>query len=197
VQIAIGHASFYVPADHEAASKFVGQYTFSAKYSADDWSLFRFERIEMWLWIPDLARFLDANRLPLRLKTFQPGIQINFYGLPRTDPVQCDRTAHVLREKPMKKLVFAVLLICSPAISSLAWAQTKLLPKSVTARVDNCAPIGRTEDGRLVYSMKCENLPAPTPPPPQAEVKEAPPPEPEVQRSGIFGLSYERKRPEQ
>jgi hypothetical protein len=42
--------------------------------------------------------------------------------------------------------------------------------------------------------MKCDNLPAPPPPPPQAEIRE-PPPEPEVQRSGIFGWSYERKRP--
>ena len=94
-----------------------------------------------------------------------------------------------MREMSMKKLVFAVLLISSPAL-----AQTKLLPKSVTARVDNCAPIGRTEDGKLVYSMKCENLPVP---PPQAQIREAPapPPEPEVQRSGIFGWSYERKRP--
>jgi hypothetical protein len=88
----------------------------------------------------------------------------------------------------MKKLVFAILLISTPA-----WAQTKLVPKTATARVDNCAPIGRTEDGKLVYSMKCDNLPAPPSPPPQAEA--APPPEPEVQRSGIFGLSYERKRP--
>jgi hypothetical protein len=85
----------------------------------------------------------------------------------------------------MKKLVFAILLIASPA-----WAQTKLVPKSATARVDNCAPIGRTADGKLVYSMKCEILPAPPPPPPQAEVE--PPPEPEVQRSGIFGLSLSR-----
>jgi hypothetical protein len=77
----------------------------------------------------------------------------------------------------MKKLVFAILLIASPA-----WAQTKLTPKGAAARVDNCAPIGRTEDGKPVYSMKCDNLPAP-------------PPEPEVQRSGIFGWSYERKRP--
>ncbi|HMH60391.1 MAG TPA: hypothetical protein VK561_03725 [Bradyrhizobium sp.] len=87
----------------------------------------------------------------------------------------------------MKKLVFAILLISSPA-----WAQTKLPPKSVTARADPCAPIGRTADGKLVYSMKCDNLPAP--PSPQAEIS-APPPEPEVQRSGIFGWSYERKRP--
>jgi hypothetical protein len=86
----------------------------------------------------------------------------------------------------MKKLVFAILLISSPA-----WAQTKLSPKSVTARADPCAPIGRTADGKLVYSMKCDNLPVP--PSPQAEIS-APPPEPEVQRSGIFGWSYERKR---
>jgi hypothetical protein len=94
----------------------------------------------------------------------------------------------------MKKLLLALLLIASPA-----WAQTKLTPKNVTARADNCAPIGRTADGKLVYSMKCDNLPAPPAPPPQAEVREAPapPPEPEVQRSGIFGWSYERKRPDQ
>jgi hypothetical protein len=93
-----------------------------------------------------------------------------------------------LRENPMKKLIFAILLLASPA-----WAQTKLLPKGATARVDNCAPIGRTADGKLVYSMKCENLPVPLPP--QAEIRDAPPPEPEVQRGGIFGWSYERKRP--
>jgi len=92
----------------------------------------------------------------------------------------------------MKKLVFAILLIASPAL-----AQTKLVPKGVAARVDNCAPIGRTEDGKLVYSMKCENMPAPPPPPPQAEIKEAPAPEPEIHRSGIFGMSYEMKRPDQ
>jgi hypothetical protein len=90
----------------------------------------------------------------------------------------------------MKKLVLAILLIASPA-----WAQVKLVPKGATARGDPCAPIGRTADGKLVYSMKCDNLPASPPPPPQAEIKEAPPPEPEVQRSGIFGWSYERKRP--
>jgi hypothetical protein len=93
----------------------------------------------------------------------------------------------------MKKLVLVILLVCSPAL-----AQTKLTPKNTTARLDNCAPIGRTADGKLVYSMKCDNLPAP---PPQAEVREAPAPtaapEPEVQRSGIFGWSYERKRPDQ
>jgi hypothetical protein len=96
----------------------------------------------------------------------------------------------------MKKLVLVILLVASPAL-----AQTKLTPKAA-ARVDNCAPIGRTADGKLVYSMKCDNLPAP-PAPPQAELREAPTPapaaapEPEIQRSGIFGWSYERKRPDQ
>jgi hypothetical protein len=67
----------------------------------------------------------------------------------------------------MKKLLLAILLISSPA-----WAQTKPLSKGATARVDNCAPIGRTEDGKLVYSMKCDNLPAPPAPPQQAETRE-------------------------
>jgi hypothetical protein len=95
----------------------------------------------------------------------------------------------------MKKLVSVILLVSSPAL-----AQTKLTPKNTTARLDNCAPIGRTADGKLVYSMKCENLPAAPAPPPQADL--APPaptaaPEPDIQRSGIFGWSYERKRPDQ
>src|SRR6266852_1182132 len=92
---------------------------------------------------------------------------------------------YILRERPMKKLVFAILLISSPA-----WAQTKLLPKSATARADPCAPIGRTADGKLVYSMKCDNLPAPPSPPPQAEIS-APPPEPEV----LVGPMKERDQP--
>src|SRR5260370_31831071 len=100
------------------------------------------------------------------------------------------RTADVLREKPMKKLALAILLISSPA-----WAQTKLLPKGATARADHCAPIGRTEDGKLVYSMKCDNLPAPPPPPPQADTRAGPAPAPQVQRSGIVRCTYERKRP--
>ena len=93
----------------------------------------------------------------------------------------------------MKKLLLVLLLIASPA-----WAQTKLTPKSTGARADNCAPIGRTAKGELVYSMKCDNLPAPPASPPQAEVKEAaPPPEPEVRKSGLFGWSYDRRKPEE
>jgi hypothetical protein len=116
-------------------------------------------------------------------------------GFPK--PIRSAPSRACLPIKPMKKLVFAILLIASPGIVSPVLAQTKLVPKGAAARVDNCAPIGRTEDGKLVYSMKCETLPTPPPPPLQAEVTPAPPPEPEVQRSGIFGWSYERKRPDQ
>jgi hypothetical protein len=92
----------------------------------------------------------------------------------------------------MKKLIFIILLVASPA-----WAQVKLVPKNVATRADPCAPIGQTADRKLVYSLKCDNLPA-APPPPVAEVAAPPPPpEPEVRRSGIFGLSYEVKRPDQ
>jgi hypothetical protein len=94
----------------------------------------------------------------------------------------------------MKKLLLVLLLIASPA-----WAQTQLTPKVTAAKgttariVDNCAPIGKTAKGELVYSLKCDSLPAPPPPPPQAEAP-APPPEPEVQRGGIFGWSYDRRQ---
>jgi len=135
--------------------------------------------------------FRAGNRVYWLGGSLSPRSQTTAVDIPWPIRFNKDRTAHVSREKPMKKLVFAILLISSPA-----WAQTKLVPKSATARVDNCAPIGRTADGKLVYSMKCDNLPAP-PPPPQAEVAPPPPPEPEVRRSGIFGWSFERKRPDE
>src|SRR3954454_5554562 len=102
---------------------------------------------------------------------------------------------HLLRAQPMKKLLLAMLLIASPALAQTQPAP-KAVPKSTTARaLDACAPIGRTAKGELVYSMKCDILPAP-PPPPQAEAAPAPapPPEPEVQRGGIFGWSYDRRQ---
>ena len=94
----------------------------------------------------------------------------------------------------MKKLLLPLLLIASPAS-----AQTQLTPKMTTAKgmtarvVDNCAPIGRTAKGELVYSLKCDNLPAPPSPAPVAEAP-PPPPEPEAQRGGIFGWSYDRRQ---
>jgi hypothetical protein len=90
----------------------------------------------------------------------------------------------------MKQLILVMLLLSSPA-----WSQTRSGPKAATAHIDNCAPIGRTADGKLVYSMKCETLPVPPAPPPQAEASETPAPasEPQTQRSGLFGWSYDRR----
>jgi hypothetical protein len=95
----------------------------------------------------------------------------------------------------MKKWLLLVALIASPA-----WGQTQLTPKikSAPAHADSCAPIGKTAKGELVYSMKCGNLPVPPAPPPQAEIREAaPPPEPEVRRTGLFGWSYNRRKPDE
>jgi hypothetical protein len=91
----------------------------------------------------------------------------------------------------MKKLIFVVLLIASPA-----FAQVKLVPKSVTSRADPCAPIGQTADRKLIYSIKCDHVPGPPALPPQAEVT-PPPPEPETHRSGIFGFSFDARKPDQ
>ena len=109
------------------------------------------------------------------------------------DAIRLNGNGLMFQARPMWRIVLILLLAAAPAT-----AQVKLTPKSTTtARSDPCAPIGRTADGKLVYSMKCEHLPAPPAPSPQAEVKEtAPPatePEPEVRRSGIFGWSYDRR----
>jgi hypothetical protein len=101
----------------------------------------------------------------------------------------------------MKTLTIAIVLVALQVPCLPAGAQTGSAPKG-RARADNCAPIGRTAKGELVYSMTCENPPAPQASsqqasPPQAETKDTAPPEPEVRRSGLFGLSYEVKRPDQ
>ena len=101
----------------------------------------------------------------------------------------------------MKKFLLSLLLITSPAL-----AQTQQVPKdtvkpaakgAAARAADVCAPIGKTAKGELVYSMKCDNLPAPAALPPQAEVRETPLPEPEVRRSGLFGWSYDRRKPDE
>lgn len=78
------------------------------------------------------------------------------------------------------RLLIATLLMTSPS-----WAQAK---PPVPVRTDPCAPIGRTADGQLVYSMKCENLPAPVAPPRAAAAVAAPTPAPaaEEEKGGLF-----------
>ena len=99
----------------------------------------------------------------------------------------------------MMKKLFLLLLLATPA-----WGQNQppVGPKPASkgvARVDNCAPIGRTANGELVYSMKCDNLPAPVPPP-QAKIEEqtaAPPPRSDEGRTGLFGWSFDRRQSDQ
>jgi hypothetical protein len=137
------------------------------------------------------AKSEAASKVLPKLRSAKNSAATACFRIDFSQPIRFNEPKALLRAGLMKKLVILMLLV-----SSSAWAQTKLVPKSVTTRADNCAPIGRTAGGELVYSMKCENLPAPSPAP-QAEVKEAPAPEPGVQRSGIFGWSYETKRPDQ
>jgi len=98
----------------------------------------------------------------------------------------------------MQKPDITILLVTSALLSIPASAQTKLTPKNTASRADLCAPIGRTANGELVYSMKCDTIPAPPPtrieetaPPP------APPPQQETTRSGIFGWSYDHRQTDQ
>ena len=95
----------------------------------------------------------------------------------------------------MQKLIVTMVLAASVLMSGPVSAQTKLTPKNAASRADLCAPIGRTANGALVYSMKCDTIPAP----PQTRIEEtappppAPPPQQETTRSGIFGWSYDRR----
>lgn len=99
----------------------------------------------------------------------------------------------------MKKLLLIFLLMLSPASAQTPLAPSPKTQKSTATRVDPCTPIGRTAKGELVYSLKCDSLPAPVAPPPapQAEANPPPPPaEPESRSSGLFGWSFDRRKPE-
>jgi|SRR6187402_1525004 len=72
-------------------------------------------------------------------------------------------------------ILIGVVLLASPAL-----AQSK-----PTGRADPCAPIGRTANGQLVYSMKCENLPVPVAPV-RAEAPPVAAPVEEEDKGGLF-----------
>jgi hypothetical protein len=105
----------------------------------------------------------------------------------------------------MKRLVLILLLLAQAGLVQPALAQMKLAPKDAGKRADVCAPIGRTEDGKLVYAMTCAAPPrpaaaaAPSQQQPQpGSMTTSPEPEktevqPETERSGLFGLSYDRR----
>lgn len=72
------------------------------------------------------------------------------------------------------------VLIVSLLLASPAWAQSK---PPLPSRGDPCAPIGKTANGELVYSMKCEKLPAPVTPPRAEAPAQAPVVE---EKGGLF-----------
>lgn len=80
---------------------------------------------------------------------------------------------------------FACSLILLAMLTPSAWAQNK----SAAKRGDPCAPIGKTSDGRFVYSLSCDVIPTPViAPRPAAEavpVAPVPPPE-EEDKGGLF-----------
>lgn len=74
-------------------------------------------------------------------------------------------------------------LLVALLIPTMATAATKR-PKEPA---DPCTPIGRTEDGKLVYAMACENLPTPPKPAASAAPPAAAAPA-EDDPGGIFGF---------
>jgi hypothetical protein len=92
------------------------------------------------------------------------------------------RRIHVSDEALMK--TFSVLMLAL-SVATPVFAQSK--PKAAAA--DPCAPIGRTADGRFVYSLKCETLPGPAPQRAAtgaAAVERAPAPVEEEDKGGLF-----------
>ena len=82
----------------------------------------------------------------------------------------------------MKPLSISLLLLA--ALSQPALAQNKPPAK----RPDVCAPIGKTEDNKLVYSLQCDTMPTPVvaaKPPGSAAPVEAAPAE-EKDEGGLF-----------
>jgi len=96
----------------------------------------------------------------------------------------------------MKTLMMAVVLT-GVAATGAAWAQTK--PPAADRRADVCKPIGKTEDGKLVYSMKCDAIPAPAPKAAMtaapAAAPDAPAAEVEEDKGGLFGHAPSFVRP--
>ncbi len=78
----------------------------------------------------------------------------------------------------MNRFIAGLLLCVAFTSPALAQQKKQALP------ADPCAPIGKTSDGRLVYSLKCDAIPNAAPPPSAAAVP-APPPE-EEDKGGLF-----------
>ena len=78
-----------------------------------------------------------------------------------------------------------ITLLLLPPVAQAQTNSTKKIGTQSPTSIDPCKPIGRTEDGKLVYGMNCSNV-APRATPEATETKQ----KPEITRRGIFGMSY-------
>lgn len=82
------------------------------------------------------------------------------------------------------------------ALAACLTASLTALPALAQSAPDPCKPIGKTEDGRLVYSLRCNAIPAP--PKPAAASAETGAPAPVVEeedKGGLFGRAPSFVRP--
>ncbi|WP_253712189.1 hypothetical protein [Bradyrhizobium sp. WD16] len=87
-----------------------------------------------------------------------------------------------------------LMIVWALILMSLAPAPAQTVPPSRSP--DPCQPIGRTEDGKLVYSLKCNTVPAPPKPSPAAAEASAPAPAPDDDdKGGLFGRAPSFVRP--
>lgn len=88
----------------------------------------------------------------------------------------------------MRYLAQSLAVMTQLLVPLVAEAQTNSTTRTnhPQAVVDPCKPIGRTEDGKLVYGMSCSSIAAH----PSSETTTEAKPQPEIVRSGIFGFSY-------
>lgn len=94
----------------------------------------------------------------------------------------------------MRKTAVTIVLVVVSGVPAV-WAQTKP-PVAVDRRSEACKPIGRTEDGKLVYSMKCDAIPAAAPKAAMTvPAPEAPAPVVEEDKGGLFGRAPSFIRP--
>jgi hypothetical protein len=103
------------------------------------------------------------------------------------------REANVGAIVKAKVIVIVVTAVCMPVVCS-APAPAQVAP---SRPADACQPIGRTEDGKLVYSLKCTTLPAPPKPSPAAGAEPSAPAAAaeEEDRGGLFGRAPSFIRP--
>jgi hypothetical protein len=80
-------------------------------------------------------------------------------------------------------------LLMVPTVAFAAESPSKL-HKGLAGPSDVCTPIGKTADGKLIYSLNCESIPSvnASPAPPAAQIEDR------TERLGIFGLSLDRRR---